>query len=172
MKILIVPVGEIEVKILNYLEKELEKRFNLAVEIDKAMEKPGYAYNPRRGQYLATAILEKVEKIKPDQIKLGIVEVDLYASGLNFVFGEASPFTKTAVISLIRLREDFYGLPENKALFKERAIKEAVHEVGHLFGFDHCRDPKCVMHFSNSLPETDRKSSYFCPNCQKKLKAR
>ena len=91
-----------------------------------------------------------------------VSDVDLYVPGLNFVFGEADILKGIAIISLARLREEFYGLPSNEDLFKERALKEAVHELGHLYGLRHCTDPDCVMNFSNTLYDTDRKSCKFC----------
>ncbi|RMD53346.1 MAG: archemetzincin, partial [Nitrospirae bacterium] len=96
--------------------------------------------------------------------------VDLYADGLNFVFGEADILRGVAIISLTRLHQSFYGLPEDRGLFIERALKEAVHELGHLYGLRHCPDPHCVMHFSNSLLDTDKKSYKFCAICRRKLK--
>ncbi|MHB1160836.1 MAG: hypothetical protein ACYC3V_10980 [Chloroflexota bacterium] len=50
-----------------------------------------------------------------------------------------------------------------------RAIKEAIHELGHTYGLEHCGDPLCVMHFSNTLMETDRKSDRFCPDHEGRL---
>lgn len=85
------------------------------------------------------------------------------------VFGEAELGGYFAIISLARLRQSFYGLPEDKHLFLERTIKEAVHELGHTYGLSHCPDPECVMHFSNSLMDTDRKKPSFCSRCQIKL---
>ncbi|MFQ6038426.1 MAG: hypothetical protein ACE5LV_07400 [Candidatus Aminicenantales bacterium] len=96
----------------------------------------------------------------------------MYVPQLNFVFGEAELEGHFDVISLIRLRQSFYGLPENRGLFLERAVKEAVHELGHTFGLRHCPDPRCVMHFSNSLLDTDRKEASFCTRCRKLLKER
>ncbi|MEA2005134.1 MAG: hypothetical protein U9O50_02570 [Acidobacteriota bacterium] len=46
---------------------------------------------------------------------------------------------------------------------------EAVHELGHTYGLSHCPDAKCVMHFSNSLLDTDKKSASFCTHCHKLL---
>jgi len=57
----------------------------------------------------------------------------------------------------------------DKGLFRERILKEAVHELGHTFGLSHCSSPSCVMFFSNSLPGTDRKKSDFCPECRRRL---
>jgi len=167
-KLNIIPIGKIDQKILDYLKVELERKFGLKVEIAESMESPDYAYNPKRRQYLAEAILERIIKIS-DGINLGMVDVDLYTPDLNFVFGTAFPLGKSAVISLARLRQEFYGLPKNEILFKERVIKEAIHELGHVFGLNHCRDPECVMHFSNTILDTDKKSSSFCSNCQRIL---
>jgi archaemetzincin len=108
---------------------------------------------------------------------LGIVDEDLFSGNLNFVFGIAQTpkFTKFdkvlgCLISLVRLKQDFYGGDSNPKLFRERALKEAIHELGHTFGLEHCHNV-CVMRFSNSLPETDDKPSRFCKNCREQLKS-
>ncbi|MBM4401501.1 MAG: hypothetical protein FJ045_06085, partial [Crenarchaeota archaeon] len=93
----------------------------------------------------------------------------LYASGLNFIFGQADTITGVALISLYRLRQEFYGLPSNEALFVDRATKETIHELGHTFGLGHCQNSRCVMHFSNSLADTDWKGVAFCSQCRPKL---
>jgi len=96
---------------------------------------------------------------------LGVTTRDLYVPGLNFVFGEAHCPGKIAAISLFRLNPKFYGQSADNQLFYERAVKEAVHEVGHMLGLLHCRNSSCVMFFSNSILDTDRKKSTFCEKC-------
>jgi archaemetzincin len=105
----------------------------------------------------------------PAERLLGLVDLDLYTPGLNFVFGQASMGGREALIALPRLRQSFYGLADDEALFHERAIKEAVHELGHTYGLGHCPDATCVMHFSNSLPDTDFKGKGFCAVCKAAL---
>lgn len=43
-----------------------------------------------------------------------MLDIDLFAQGLNFVFGQADVTGRKAVISLYRLRQEFYGLPTMK----------------------------------------------------------
>lgn len=164
-------VGEVDKDILSFLQTELQKVFEKEVKIAEDLEHPNYAYNLERDQYHSSEILEKMKKGKfrgCDRI-LSVTDVDLYVPSLNFVFGEADFYDRVAVISLVRLRQEYYALPEDDKLFQERALKEAVHELGHTYGLHHCPDTKCVMHFSNSLKDTDIKSPNFCPGCKSKL---
>ena len=166
-KIALKPIGDIAPGILEELKGNLKEPFGQAVEIKMPLKKLDHAYNPRREQYHATAFLNAMSS--EQERTLGVCDVDLYVPGLNFVFGQASPRRKVAVISLFRLRPERYGLPRHDSLFAERAKKEAIHELGHTYGLGHCDDERCVMHFSNSLSETDRKSALFCKDCAKKL---
>jgi archaemetzincin len=168
-RVILLPIGEIERWVLDTLEKDLGKKFDCRVERHKPMDVPKDALNPARGQYNSSLILRRIHgliELENQEKGLGITDVDLYTGGLNFVFGEAELGGQWAVISLTRLRQSYYSLPENQAIFSGRVIKEAVHELGHVYGLEHCPDPECVMHFSNSLADTDRKSASFCARCQ------
>jgi len=165
----IVPLGSIPKGVMDFLKDGLSHRFGLDVEVIKEEAIPQYAFNPKRRQYHSTKILRELKglKVKDERI-LGIIDCDLYVPELNFVFGEASILEGVCIISLTRLRQEYYGLPKDDRLFLERALKEATHELGHTYGFDHCEDPKCIMHFSNSLRDTDIKGPDFCLGCRVK----
>lgn len=170
MGIVLTAIGKVDLATLEILKNGLSKTFKEDVFISKEMPDPDYAYNKKRRQYLATDILDTLIK-ETDLTKqgkvLGIVDRDLYVPDLNFVFGLAH--AKVAVISLTRLRQGFYGLPQNEGLFNQRVLIEAVHELGHTRGLGHCNNPHCVMFFSNSLTDTDKKGSNFCEKCRGKL---
>ncbi|MCW1296529.1 MAG: peptidase [Candidatus Parvarchaeota archaeon] len=121
----------------------------------RSVKLPLESYNASRKQYNATLILSKLEKMKKTDYLLIVTSSDLYAGDMNFIFGEAI-FYSCAVLSIARLK--------TFALIQ----KEAVHEVGHVLGLQHCKLP-CVMTFSNSIYDASKKSGSLCEKCRKKL---
>jgi archaemetzincin len=81
------------------------------------------------------------------------------------VFGQAQLGGQVALISLARLRQEFYGMPQNRALFLGRALKEAVHELGHTFVLTHCPEGECPMSLSTNIRQVDGKRATFCASC-------
>lgn len=157
------PIGAIDKEVLRFLKNKLAAFW--PTEIVNAIDVPTDAYNKGRNQYDGSALLAAMPE--KENITLGVTEVDAYVEGLNFIFGLA--FNRKALISLKRLRPEFYKLPEDKDLLNLRALKEAVHELGHVFGLEHCPDKRCVMRFSNAIWDTDFKDWKFCKSCERKL---
>ena len=121
-----------------------------------------------RNQWNSPKLLGSLlEKFKPatDTKILVIFDADAYSHGLNFVFGKAIGNGAIAIIYLPRIKQEFYGLKPNEQLFYERLVKESIHELGHAFGLAHCNSTRCVMHFSNSLHDTDFNERIFCDRC-------
>ena len=168
-KITIVPFALEEWVLRDTLQKALNEIFSIEIAYAEDQTLPAYAYSSSREQYAGEPFLEKLFALRndPGEIMLGIAPVDLYVPGLNFIFGLASP-AGACVISLKRLDNRFWGMPENDELYFKRVLTEAVHEIGHVLGLSHCPDPHCVMHFSNSLADTDEKGYRFCTKCKKR----
>ena len=171
MKIALKPLGGVDSGVLDGLGERVGLVFGCPVVVKTGLKDLSTAYRQSRKQYLAPELLEAL--VAPgrerDERVVGLTEVDLYAGGLNFVFGQADIVNQTAVVSLCRLRQEYYGSPPDEELFLERATKEIVHEIGHTFSLGHCPDPKCVMHFSNCLADTDYKKAGFCGKCRPKI---
>lgn len=170
--IALVPIGPVPTDLLDYLKVPLTAAFGLPCVMHPAIAVPKKAYDGRRGKYLGNKILEALAPLwMPDAERvLGLIDADCYAPGLNFILGQARSHGRDAFIALPRLRESFYGLPEDEAWFRQRALKEAIHELGHTYGLRHCPATRCVMHFSNSLRDTDIKEAEFCFRCGVQLR--
>lgn len=124
------------------------------------------AFFPVRGQYLADSFLSLLNQHVPrGEHGLALVNLDLFVPELDFVFGVAQ-YGGSALVALPRLSPMFYGLPEDSEIYFQRALKETVHELGHVFGLEHCRE-FCIMRFSNCLEDTDRKPDSHCSGCFK-----
>ena len=169
MKITLKPLGKIDDEIMDELKGRVGSIFHCPVEIKADFIDLTQAYNPQRKQYFSSKLLAFLKKSQGEERVVGIADVDLFVPRLNFVFGEAVILSGTAIVSLCRLRQEYYGLAPDEALFMERATKEIVHELGHTFGLGHCPNNKCVMHFSNSLADTDVKEAHFCNECRPKI---
>ena len=170
----LVPVGKIiDRDLIDHLRTILPQAFGGKVEVVKRLRFPQYAFDERRRQYHSTLILAWLRQAGEGIYEriLGLVDVDLFTPSLNFVFGEADILHGVSVISLYRLRPENYGQAEDPKTLRERALKEAIHELGHTYGLMHCLQYRCVMHFSNQLSDTDRKGHLFCRHCRDSLVA-
>ncbi len=169
MKITLESLGDIVDEMMESLKYSVAGVFHCPVEVGAGLTGLAQAYNADRRQYLSSKLLTSVGKPDIQARVVCIVDIDLYVPRLNFVFGEADAVSGTAIVSLFRLRQEYYGLAPDDVLLLERATKEIVHELGHTFGLGHCPNGKCVMHFSNSLADTDLKGSGFCSDCRPKI---
>jgi archaemetzincin len=167
-RILIFPVDNVDMSIVEFLSLSLPEYLSLTCRISDVTISLQDTYDVIRKQYYSTKLLEKLLEHHSDENAklLAITDVDLFMPPFSFVFGEAQFNNPAAVISVHRLRQEFYGLPEDMPLLYERCEKEAIHELGHCFGLIHCRDYHCVMYLSYSVEDIDLKAASFCARCQ------
>ncbi len=160
-------IGTVEREVTECVAAAVSSLFTLPCRLIEDTTYPLFAFEPRRNQYYAKEIIKHMSTDLPSDCEkmVGITDVDLCTPVLTFVYGEAQLGGTVAIISLKRLRQEFYHLPRNDTVLCERIVKECIHELGHCYGLFHCCNHKCAMCFSSSIVSIDNKESTFCVGC-------
>ena len=165
--IYLAPVGIVGDDILAALETSLSHAFRFEVRRTKPLGDPSYAFDGQRNQYSSTMILRELVRLcPPDAVRLlAVTELDLFIPMLSFIYGQAQLDGRVSIVSLARLRQEFYTLPANRVLALARLLKEGLHELGHTFGLTHCIEKGCPMSLATNIHQLDLKGSDFCNSC-------
>ena len=170
-RIRIVPINTVDASFLDRLAICLEERFLASARVERSLAVPRSSLNATRGQLFVPTLNGKVQRgySDADGVLLAVTDFDLYKTSHRFVFGDADESQGTAIVSIHRLRSEFYGEPPDRNVLFQRTLKEAIHELGHAFGLKHCYNARCAMYYSNSIFETDNKMPHFCEICDRRL---
>lgn len=164
-------IGDYDRRILARLAPALGELFRVPCAILSESLDPAFAFHPERQQHHSSEILAGMQRFaSPDSWRvLGVTMVDLYIPILTFVFGEAQMGGACGLVSGHRLRQQFYGLPADEALFERRLLTEAAHELGHTLQLTHCDDYQCAMAPSHGVEWMDLKLSSLCSACEARI---
>jgi archaemetzincin len=176
----LVPIGPPSGPSIQVLAEFARAHFQMPVEIMPGMPIEATGAHVRdRGdfqQLLAPDVLDHLKTRLPRDgyALIGLTDVDLYPEdSWNFVFGMATLRERVGVYSTARYHPSFYGeedhYPAPEHWVMRRSLKVMAHEIGHMFGMEHCTYYECVMNGSNHLEETDRRPPHLCPVCLRKL---
>ncbi len=152
---------------LDELQEGIEKVLPVRVHLSDLRLDMDLAHDTSRKQYHSTQIIAMILEHAGDGDSklLGVTSWDLFIPVLTFVFGQAQLNNRAGVFSTFRLQNEFYGLKSSPGLVRERATKEALHELGHTFGLRHCIDHPCIMNSSTYVEDIDLKPGHFCVHC-------
>ncbi len=170
-KIVVVPLGEVDFMMVNKLATNIGPVFNRSVDILKGLKVPEEAYNVIRNQHYATIILSKLERIKANHKEkiLAICEEDIYLPDEAYILAHSDSVAGTAIVSLYRIRQEFYGLPEDDTKIYSRLYKQAIQQIAYLNNIAGCRNPICVHYYSTNMMDIDSKSEKLCDICKRQL---
>jgi len=165
-KLYVVPLDETSRSHADWLGQTLSKKMGFRLQSGIVSRLPDEAYNANSNQYYAVPILSKLELLKgsEEEIILAITDEDLFIPNRNFVFGQANSVGRTAIVSILRLKPEYYGLPEDEELVRSRLQAASLHELGHVLGLRNCLND-CVMRAIENVNELDRRPDGYCPNC-------
>ena len=170
----LVAIGTIPDKVWHWITNASTEWFPMPVKQLAGLSIPAAAFDPKRQQYQSVEIMRMLAHAAPNDATriLGVTEVDLAIPMLSFLFGQAQLDGQVAVVSLCRLQQEFYGLPAQDDILRERLTKEVLHEMGHTFGLVHCSEQKCAMSLSTHIGMVDTKSERYCDRCGVQLAQR
>ncbi len=160
-------IGNPPLSLLKELEEPLAQQLGAtAVQAKVQLPTPAYAFNKDRQQYHSNAIMRRLVTLLEagNRYVLGVTDVDLFVPDSPFIFGEADRESKSAVVSIFRLRQG-----ADHETLKRRTQVESVHQAGHLLGLSYCEDARCVMFLATSVGDCDRKSVQLCNVCRNEL---
>ncbi|HXX93757.1 MAG TPA: archaemetzincin [Planctomycetota bacterium] len=146
--------------LLDRMRVQAEAFFGLPARVGDPLPMIDEGWAPERGRQNASILIDRLSGSRPADalVYLAVVEEDLFARGLPWVFGEGNLTNGCGVLSLARLDSDV------------RAFKLMCHEGCHVLSIAHCTSGRCLMQGSNSLEEFDAAPAELCPMDHRKLR--
>ena len=144
-----------------FLKQELQRVYPSVQLSDNPIKLPEKYYYAPRDRYSGRGLLKDLSQYKRGTVVLGLTNEVIYEpnekSPTFGIFGIGSVDGHVAVISST--------LPSRKKHSDEHLIKLMMHELGHSFGLNHCKDEHCFMvdaEHGNKFSKTPS----FCPQCK------
>lgn len=168
-------MGEVDDGLLRVLGADVGAALGLQWRMGARMPMRGEWMDPGTGLYRSVHLLHALidsagaaEDGDPPPWRLAIADAGLCAAGAGPILGEAAMEGCCGVVGLAPLRA---GSGADADVLRGRMLTEALHELGHLAGAEHCRRASCVMYPSRHIADTDHKGARFCPACADVLKS-
>ncbi len=164
----VIPIGDVPDMAPKVIAANILAFLNFPAKILPRVEVPENAYDKKRLQYNAAALIKSIATAGFESFHklIGVCDLDIFIPIFTHVFGEAMQGGNCAVVSLFRLQKKHLFHTPNSHTY-ERLAKVALHEAGHLFHMIHCEDELCLMHYSADIDNLDDIQMRFCRYCSK-----
>ena len=150
------------------LKAELEKVYPVVSLADDALELPEKYYYKPRDRYKGTGLLDDLKELRFGGYAIGLTNMIIYdeneISPTFGIFGISYLGDSVSVISSLR--------PKTLKPLSDDDMQELMlHELGHAFGLQHCKDEHCMM-VDAEHGYKFAQTSAFCENCNRFLKSK
>lgn len=163
IRIAVVPVGDVPADDIETASDALEDAYGVrTIPLDER-PLPEVGHDSDRDQYDVGILLDVALDAVGGNVDaiLGVTDADVFYRRREFVFGSSYLDSGRAVFSTHRLGPPG---PERRRRVRRQAIKQVAHSVG----LEQC-DNDCVLQFSPTVHELDRRPERFCTDCHAML---
>lgn len=165
------PMGKVDNRLVWSVDSAVRRFYGCRSIILQSIEPTTDLLTPSKKKYDGDKIINKFRTY--NKRILIITEKDLSHFGNQYypewsIWGYAQIGGITGVISTHLLKEDGSGI----RVVTIRLIKDALHELGHNVGLNHCtRDKRCLMNSGGKgLSELDDECIWLCDYCRARIK--
>jgi archaemetzincin len=167
------PYGPVDATVIACIAADVRARFNVDVVVRAARGLPSSAFYAPRNRYRAERLLDDLDRASDGALRIvGITGVDISTSTDEHadwgVYGLSEFEGQSGVVSTYRLARG----SKTASTLDARIAKAVTHELGHMFGAEHCTTQGCVMaDAEGSIRSVDAGDGRFCPVCLARLGA-
>jgi archaemetzincin len=173
-RIALQPFGEVDKEAIENAVAGIKRACdNMDIDVRPGIPLPASAFYKPRNRYRAELLLNYIDCYyrqylnKKYSMIVAITSKDISTTKDNYedwgIFGLAYLDTGPAVVSTYRLKRN----AKSQQHFMERVWKVVMHEVGHIFGLEHCTTKGCEMEDAKGTIKTvDNSSGEFCKRCR------
>lgn len=170
----VAPLGRHDAVLAMLSARGIQALFGVEAKVLPPVAMPRTAWYPPRGRYRAERLLDFLDRSAPRHPEcvwfVGFTSLDISTTKGDRVdwgiFGLGAIGGRSCVVSTLRLARG--GVPAEKV--RERTVKVVNHELGHVFGLDHCPVAGCLMHDAEGTVRTvDGEDGTPCAACRARL---
>jgi archaemetzincin len=173
-RIALQPFGHVDKKAIESAVSGIKRACDkMEIEVRPSIPLPASAFYKPRNRYRAELLTGYIDAYyrkyfdRQYAMVVGITSKDISTTKDNYedwgIFGLAYLDTGPAVVSVYRLNRN----AKSQRHFMERIWKVVMHEVGHIFGLEHCTTKGCEMEDAKGTIKTvDNSSGEFCQRCR------
>jgi len=168
-KVYLLPIGEMDSGFLGRIGNCLAERYLYSFKVLPPADFHLPHSDGEKQQHFSQLIFEQMKRYYYSDTKylMGLTGHDLCCLTSDTSFGEVNRSQNAGLVSLYRLKPEYYGSFADRELLFQRALKEFTHQLGHLEGLEHCSHCYCVMSQTGNVMEMDAQESVMCLDCEK-----
>lgn len=171
-----IPMGDVDRRLVETIANITDKVMGIPVDVGRGVSMPSVSYDFNSEKVSGNMAMNALEGYDEGRRVFKVTYERMFAilnkplMGPEPVFGNINRSQKRLIMSLTPLREQYYGRKPNKQLFKQRAFKMAVHELGESYGLKECDHKRCIMGPVKSIEDLDEMILELCPKCKREFK--